>query len=68
VIDTGPGIPPEVQAHLFEPFYTTKKEGFGLGLFIVQKVVEGHGGHIEVKSRAGQGTVFKIFIPQRADK
>ncbi len=62
--DTGPGIPPEIQAHLFEPFYTTKKEGFGLGLFIVQKVVEGHGGRIEVKSAPQKGTLFKIFLPR----
>ncbi len=66
--DTGPGIPPEIREHLFEPFCTTKKEGFGLGLFIVQKVVEGHGGRIEVKSQAGQGTTFELFLPQKGSK
>ncbi len=63
VADTGLGIPPEQIAHIFEPFYTTKKKGTGLGLMIVQRIVRLHGGKIEVDSRVGHGTTFKVFLP-----
>ncbi|HEY1662012.1 MAG TPA: ATP-binding protein [Verrucomicrobiae bacterium] len=63
VADTGLGIPSEQIAHIFEPFYTTKKKGTGLGLMIVQRIVRLHGGKIEVDSRVGHGTTFKVCLP-----
>lgn len=65
VADTGGGIPHELLSRIFEPFYTTKKKGSGLGLMIVQRIVRAHGGHIELESRVGQGTTFKIWLPTR---
>jgi two-component system, sporulation sensor kinase E len=65
VADTGGGIPQDKINHIFEPFYTTKKKGTGLGLMIVQRIVRGHGGHIELESRVGQGTTFRIWLPLR---
>ena len=66
VSDTGSGIAPEVLARLFEPFYTTKKKGSGLGLMIVQRIVREHGGRIELESNVGKGTTFRIWLPLRA--
>jgi PAS domain S-box-containing protein len=63
VADTGGGIPQEQIARIFEPFYTTKKKGSGLGLMIVQRIIRAHGGKIEVESRVGQGTTFRIWLP-----
>jgi signal transduction histidine kinase len=65
VADTGGGISPDQINHIFEPFYTTKKKGTGLGLMIVQRIVRQHGGHIEVESDVGQGTTFRISLPLR---
>ncbi|HEY5868623.1 MAG TPA: HAMP domain-containing sensor histidine kinase, partial [Candidatus Tectomicrobia bacterium] len=61
--DSGDGIPPDQQAHLFEPLYTTKEEGTGLGLYIVQEVVVAHGGQVTVQSVPGQGSTFTITLP-----
>ena len=63
VSDTGSGIPPEVLTRIFEPFYTTKKKGTGLGLMIVQRIVREHGGRIEIESQVGRGTTFRIWLP-----
>jgi two-component system, sporulation sensor kinase E len=63
VVDTGAGIASEQLNRIFEPFYTTKKKGTGLGLMIVQRIVRSHGGHIEVESQAGRGTTFRIWLP-----
>ncbi len=63
VADTGRGISPEQINRIFEPFYTTKKKGTGLGLMIVQRIVRAHGGRIELESHAAQGTTFRIFLP-----
>jgi len=63
VADTGGGIPQEQLNRIFEPFYTTKKKGTGLGLMIVQRIVREHGGRIELESRVGQGTSFRIWLP-----
>lgn len=60
--DTGPGIPPDVEKNLFDPFVTTKAGGSGLGLALVAKIVGDHGGLIEVDSRPGR-TDFRIFLP-----
>ena len=61
--DTGGGIPSEVLQHIFEPYFTTKNEGSGLGLMIVQRVIREHGGLVEVSSEQGRGTTFRIFLP-----
>lgn len=61
--DTGVGIPPETLPHIFEPFYSTKDQGIGLGLSIVHRIIQEHGGKIEVESRVGRGTTFSITIP-----
>ena len=63
ISDTGAGIPPEVLSRIFEPFYTTKKKGSGLGLMIVRRIVREHGGRIELESRVGRGTTFRIWLP-----
>jgi len=60
--DTGAGIPAEVLPHLFEPFYTTKEHGSGLGLSVSYGIIEAHGGQIMVKSQAGVGTTFTILL------
>jgi len=65
VADTGGGIPDEKINRIFEPFYTTKKKGSGLGLMIVQRIVREHGGRIELESRVTQGTTFRIWLPLR---
>jgi signal transduction histidine kinase/putative methionine-R-sulfoxide reductase with GAF domain len=61
--DTGEGIPDEVRARIFEPFFTTKASGTGLGLAVVRRIVEGHGGTVVVRSRPGDGTVFSLRLP-----
>jgi CheY-like chemotaxis protein len=61
--DQGPGIPHELQSRIFEPFFTTKAGGTGLGLAIVYSIVRRHGGNIEVESKSGSGTSFKILLP-----
>ncbi|HEY5233430.1 MAG TPA: ATP-binding protein [Verrucomicrobiae bacterium] len=63
VNDTGGGIPQEQINRIFEPFYTTKKKGSGLGLMIVQRIVRAHGGRIELESHVGRGTTFRIWLP-----
>ncbi len=63
VSDTGTGIPADQLSRIFEPFYTTKKKGSGLGLLIVQRIVRAHGGRIELDSRVGRGTTFRLWIP-----
>ena len=63
VADTGGGIPQEQINRIFEPFYTTKKKGTGLGLMIVQRIVRSHGGRIELESHEGKGTTFRIWLP-----
>ena len=63
VADTGGGIPQEQINRIFDPFYTTKKKGTGLGLMIVQRIVRAHGGRIEVESHVGRGTSFRIWLP-----
>lgn len=68
VADTGGGISQEQIARIFEPFYTTKKKGTGLGLMIVQRIVRAHGGKIEVESRAGQGATFRVWLPSHERK
>jgi nitrogen fixation/metabolism regulation signal transduction histidine kinase len=63
VKDNGPGIPPEVLSRVFEPNFSTKSEGMGLGLAIAKKVIEDHGGTIRCESAVGHGTSFEIRLP-----
>jgi signal transduction histidine kinase len=63
VADTGGGIAADQLGRIFEPFYTTKKRGTGLGLMIVQRIVREHGGRIDVESHVGQGTTFRVWLP-----
>jgi signal transduction histidine kinase len=65
VTDHGSGMDPEFLAHsLFRPFQSTKKKGIGIGLFLSKRIVEAHGGRIEVDSVLGQGTTFRILLPK----
>jgi PAS domain S-box-containing protein len=62
--DTGPGIPADDLGSIFEPYFTTKSEGTGLGLMIVQRIVRDHGGEIEVRSEPNAGTTFTLYLPR----
>lgn len=61
--DSGRGIAEEDKQHIFEPFFSRKKKGLGIGLYLTKKIVEAHEGKIEVQSKIGQGTIFLIQIP-----
>jgi len=61
--DSGVGIGPDGLSHLFDPFYTEKAGGLGLGLFISKNIVENHGGRIGVESQPGEGTTFTVWLP-----
>lgn len=63
VKDTGPGLPPEALSHLFEPLFTTKRHGIGLGLAVSRKLVEANGGWLEVESEPGKGAAFTLVLP-----
>jgi signal transduction histidine kinase len=66
VSDTGPGIPPEVLPRIFDPYFTTRPGGLGLGLTIARRIVEAHRGAIEVESRPGEGARFRVLLPRLA--
>jgi len=61
--DTGPGIAPELCQQIFNPFFTTKKTGVGLGLSIVSKIVDEHRGSVRVECQPGRGACFRVFLP-----
>jgi two-component system sensor histidine kinase HydH len=65
VADTGPGIPGDIADRLYNPFFTTKAEGTGMGLSISRKIAESHGGRIYHKSAPGKGTSFFIELPRK---
>jgi signal transduction histidine kinase len=64
VSDTGPGIPAENIGKVFDPFFTTRTEAVGLGLFVTRQIVGRYGGSIRAESRPGEGTMFLVRIPQ----
>jgi len=61
--DDGPGIPESLQAKIFEPFFSTKEDGSGLGLSIATRIVEEHGGRLELSPEEGEGSTFSIILP-----
>jgi PAS domain S-box-containing protein len=65
IIDQGPGIPPEAREHLFEPFFTTKHRGTGLGLPTARRILEGHGGTLELDCPPSGGTIAIVRLPVR---
>ena len=62
VIDTGHGIPPEIQAQIFDPYFTTRNDGLGMGLALCDKIIRQHDGNIEFRT-SPNGTEFTIFLP-----
>ena len=68
VSDNGPGFPESIQDDLFEPFFTTKEEGTGLGLTIAARIIEEHGGKLELSSREGEGALSTISLPVREEE
>jgi two-component system NtrC family sensor kinase len=67
VTDEGSGIKPENLKRIFSPFYTTKREGTGLGLSVSQSILSQTGGELKVESEWGKGSTFSIYLPQRAE-
>jgi two-component system, LuxR family, sensor histidine kinase DctS len=63
VIDHGSGIPPELRAHLFQPFFSTKSEGMGMGLNICRSIVEFHQGRLLLEENPKGGTIFRFTLP-----
>lgn len=63
VRDTGSGMTPETMSRIFEPLFTTKQQGTGLGLAVTHQIVQQHGGHIFVESEIGKGSAFHVFLP-----
>jgi signal transduction histidine kinase len=61
--DSGKGIPEELKTRIFEPFFSTKEEGVGLGLPIAQRIIKEHGGEIRLESRLGEGTIVYLTLP-----
>ncbi len=64
VIDHGCGIPADKTESIFNPFFTTKQDGVGLGLAIVSKIIDGHGGKMTVDSEPGKGSTFRVYLPE----
>jgi signal transduction histidine kinase len=63
--DTGGGVEPSFIDNIFNPFFTTKDRGSGLGLALSNKIVTHHGGHIEVKNTPGKGVTFIVYLPSK---
>jgi signal transduction histidine kinase len=63
IADTGQGIPPDRLPQIFDPFYTTKEKGLGLGMAITHRIIDDHKGSIDVQSQVGLGTTFTIYLP-----
>lgn len=67
IMDTGEGMTAEILQNIFVPFFTTKVDGTGVGLAVSQKIIDDHGGHIEVKSELQSGTTFSIYLPSKSE-
>jgi two-component system, sporulation sensor kinase E len=63
IVDSGEGIPENIMGKIFEPYFTTRKSGTGLGLVIVYKIIQELGGDIKISSKEGEGTVFSVKLP-----
>lgn len=63
ITDTGMGIPQDKLSHIFDPFFSTKEKGLGIGLYLVKKIIEAHHGQIDVRTGSGQGTTFILTLP-----
>jgi signal transduction histidine kinase len=63
IADGGPGMPPEVLEHAFEPFFTTKSRGTGLGLPLAKRIIEAHGGDIQIDTPPTGGTTVTLALP-----
>ena len=63
VRDTGPGLSPEVRLRAFEPFFSTKTQGLGMGLAIVRSIVERHHGRVQAENEDAGGAVFRVQLP-----
>jgi signal transduction histidine kinase len=68
VRDSGPGLRAGAETMIFEPFYTTKAGGMGMGLSIVRSIVEAHGGRVHAANHPARGAVFEILLPNRMDE
>lgn len=68
ISDNGPGMAPEVLRRIFQPFYTTKEDGSGLGVPAAQKIMDAHGGSLDVRSAPGRGATFTILIPAASEE
>ena len=68
VEDNGVGIPADVQPRLFDPFFSTKESGSGLGLALTQQIVRDHGGNLRVDSAVGRGTTFTLSVPAKLER
>ena len=64
VRDNGAGVDPDVQDRIFDPFFTTRPTGFGMGLAIVHRIVDLHGGMVWVDSTPGRGSIFRVALPR----
>ena len=65
--DRGPGIPPDVYGRIFEPLFSTKGFGVGLGLPVVKQIMEQHGGGIEIETELGRGTTVRLWFDSEVD-
>jgi signal transduction histidine kinase len=68
VCDSGPGIDPQHLQRVFEPFYTTKASGVGMGLSICRSIIEGHGGRLWAEANEPRGTIFQFTLPAAQDE
>jgi signal transduction histidine kinase len=67
VSDSGPGVPPAIREKIFDPFYTTRKDGYGIGLSFSRRVISDHGGTLKVDTSRWGGAEFRIELPVEAE-